>query len=164
MHINLSKITPEVENLLDLFYLGIINGAIFITEQDNETLKNKKTLKIIEKDGKKIVETYNGIKFNVETYVSGVCEAFVSYIHEMVENENFEDKVVVDIGSAIGDTPLYYASLGAKVFAFEMTKNNFDGMLQNLELNPKYEDKIIPIHAAIGKDGMVRQNKIAIEE
>jgi len=73
----------------------------------------------------------------------------------MIPNEDWKDKVVVDVGSSVGDTPLYYASMGAKVYAFEMTRENFDGMLRNLELNPKYADKIMPIHAAIGKDGII---------
>lgn len=153
--INMTDITPETENLLDLFYLGVVHGGIFITEDDTETLRNKKTLKITEKNGKKIVETYNGVKFYLDIFLSGVSEAFVGYTHEMTPNEDWKGKVVVDVGASIGDTPLYYASMGAKVYAFEMTKDNYDGLLRNLELNPQFTDNIIPINAAIGKDGLI---------
>lgn len=153
--INANKITPEVENLLDLFYLGLVHGGIFITDKDKETMTNRKTLKIMEQNGTKIVETYNGVKYHLDIFLSGVTEAFVSYIHEMNPNENWNGKIVVDVGASIGDTPLYYASMGAKVYAFEMTKDNYDGMLRNIKLNPQHADKIIPINAGIGKDGIL---------
>ena len=67
--------------------------------------------------------------------------------------DNWNDKVVVDVGAECGDTALYYANLGAKVFAFEPLKENFDKMIQNLSLNPEISKRITPINAALGEDG-----------
>ena len=52
------------------------------------------------------------------------------------------DKVVVDIGASIGDSPLYFASKGAKhVFAFEADVDTFNIALYNIARN-SYQDVI----------------------
>ena len=46
------------------------------------------------------------------------------------------------MGASIGDTPLYFASMGAsKVYAFEVDKSRFEIAEENIRLNGK--DKII---------------------
>ena len=71
-----------------------------------------------------------------------------------ITSEN--DKIVVDVGAECGDTPLYFASMGAKVFAFEPLKKHFEFFKKNMSLNPALSRKIIPINAAIGKDEQLK--------
>tara|TARA_B100000029_G_scaffold375885_1_gene370366 strand:- start:1880 stop:2962 length:1083 start_codon:yes stop_codon:yes gene_type:complete len=150
---DLTNLNQETKNFLDLLQGTILFGGTIITPEDNETILNEQTLKIYEKDGKRIVETFEGIKFYIENFVGGITETFVEGIHEIHDIENWDGKIVVDVGASMGDTPLYFANKGAKVYAFEISKRTYDEMIQNLELNPELKHKIIPVHAGIGKDG-----------
>ncbi len=152
----LTNFSKEDENLLILLYQGIKNGANFITQDSH--VKRGKTLKIIDVDGKKIVETYQGIKFYLELIHPGntIIETFIQDIHSISDKDNWENKIVLDIGAECGDTALYYANLGAKVYSFEPIKNNFNSFQENLKLNPNLSKKITAINAAIGRDGKVK--------
>lgn len=136
--------------LLALLDEGLRDGAYFIDEDHHDQMQYNKTIKIIQ--SKKIIETSDGVRFHLDD-IGATVEAFVRRIHDYY-SKDLNGKVVVDIGASVGDTPLYFAAKGAKVFAIEMTKNNFDAMLKNI--NPDLAGKIIPIHAAIGKDGTVQ--------
>lgn len=61
---------------------------------------------------------------------------------------------VVDIGANIGDTPVYFASLGAKhVYAFEPVPNIYQIALEHVKMNG-VEDRVTLINGAAGaKDG-----------
>ncbi len=152
----IKNLSYEDENLLELFFGSIKHGANFITD-DNVDMNNyrDKTFKILKHEGKKIIETPNGIKFYIDSIHPGnsIIETFVRKIHLMNPNLDFKDKVVVDVGAECGDTPLYFAGLGAKVFAFEPVKQHYDDMMRNISLNPKLSKNIIPINVGIGKDG-----------
>ena len=157
--IPISNLSHEDENLLELFCKGSIHGANFITENKMGDLDIRdKTIKIIQKDGKKIVETSTGIKFYLDSIHPEVTivETFVSNIHMINSHYKWSNKVVVDAGAECGDTPLYYANMGAKIFAFEPIKAHFDAMMRNISLNPELSERIIPINAAIGKDGPLK--------
>ena len=156
--ISISNLSHEGKNLLELFCKGSIHGANFITENKMGDLDIRdKTIKIIQKDGKKIVETSTGIKFYIDSiHPETIVETFVSKIHVINSHDKWSNKVVVDAGAECGDTPLYYASMGAKVFAFEPIKAHFDAMIRNISLNPELSERIIPINAAIGKDGPLK--------
>ncbi len=148
-YISPNNLTREDKSLLDLLDFGLKEGAIFIDKDHNSPIKNDKTIKIIQ-DKRSIVQTAEGIRFYLD--VSGaVVEAFVRRIHDQYSND-LMGKVVIDVGASVGDTPLYFASKGATVYAFEMTKTNYDGMLENLKLNPELAKKITPIHCGVGKD------------
>ena len=54
-------------------------------------------------------------------------------IHSINPKINWNDKIVVDVGAECGDTPLYFANMGAKVFAFEPLKKHFEFFLKELE-------------------------------
>ncbi|QXJ34886.1 FkbM family methyltransferase [Saccharolobus shibatae] len=69
---------------------------------------------------------------------------------------NIKDKVVVDIGASIGDSPIYFALNGAKkVIAFEPFPKIFTLARKNLEEN-HLQDKIVLVNAGCGYDGKVR--------
>jgi FkbM family methyltransferase len=148
-YISSKKLTREDKVLLDLLDFGVKEGAIFIDKEHSVPFKNDKIIKIIQ-EKRSIVETSEGVRFYLD--ISGaIVEAFIRRIHDQYSND-LSNKVVIDIGASVGDTPLYFASKGATVYAFEMTKTNFDGMLENLKLNPELSKKIFPVNCAVGKD------------
>ena len=157
--INLKQITNEEKNLIELLYLCSRDGTTFITDE-NFNLNNSrfKTLKIYKKNNKTIIETFSGIRFYLDSIHPGntIDECFIRDIHSIQHSDNFTGKIVVDVGAECGDTPLYYASLGANVFAFEPIIENFESMVRNISLNENLSKKIIPINAAIGKDGQLK--------
>ena len=149
--ISTNELSQEDRILMDLLYLGLKEGAVFLDKNNTTSIKNEKTVKIIQ-DGRAIVETSEGVKFFLDSINGGsISECFVRRIHDLYSND-LMGKVVIDIGASNGDTPLYFASKGASVYAFEMTESNFNYMRENLKLNPELAKKITPVHAAIGKD------------
>jgi len=157
--ISLKNQSREDQNLLELLFFATKFGATLITEKDID-LKDfrDKTFRIIEKDKKKIIETSEGIRFYIDSIHTGntIIETFVNKIHLINSHIDWKNKLIIDVGSECGDTPLYYANLGAKVFAIEPIKEHYDAMIRNLSLNPTLAKNITPINAAIGKDGILK--------
>ena len=153
--IHLEKLTYEDENLIELIFDAAKFSADFVTKKDID-FKNyrDKTIKIFKENNKTIVETSEGIKFYLDSIHPGntIVECFIQKTHLTNSLEDWKNKVVVDGGAEMGDTPLYYANLGAKVFAIEPIKEHFEAMLKNINLNPDLKNRIIPINGAIGKD------------
>ena len=118
--IALNKLSFENANLLELLHEGSKYGANFLTDIESSDIR-KQTYTIISENNKKIVITSNGIKFFLDSIHPGntIIETFIKEIHSINPKIDWNDKIVVDIGAECGDTPLYFASLGAKVFAFE---------------------------------------------
>ena len=69
---------------------------------------------------------------------------FIEYFSDYYSkfNINYENKVIIDIGSNSGDSPLYFASKGAKVYGFEPVKEYYNMSLENLKLNPNLSTSI----------------------
>ena len=59
-----------------------------------------------------------------------------------------EGDIVFDIGSHIGSFAVMAAKLGAKVYAFEPSKRNYDFLIKNIKLNHLEKD-IIPFNIGI---------------
>lgn len=156
-HVNLNKLSFEDENILELLFDAVRFGADFVTNNNSAIIRDKQ-FRIFEKNGRKVIETKNGIKFYIDSIHAGntIVETFVNKIHLIDSNTNWNNKIVVDVGAECGDTALFYGSLGATVYAFEPIKAHFDAMKQNLGLNPDISHRIIPINIAIGKDEMLR--------
>ena len=55
---------------------------------------------------------------------------------------DYKERCVIDIGSFIGDTALYFASNGAEVYGFEPVKKNYEYAFKLTELNPNIQSKI----------------------
>jgi len=151
--INVINPTLEEENLLELLVKASKKGANFIINDSKKSLREKE-IRIFEKNNKKIVETYDGIKFYLDSIhpSNTIVETFVEKIHLINSYERLENKIVLDIGAECGDTALFYANLGAQVYSFEPIKENFMALKRNLELNPNLAKKIIAVNAGIGKD------------
>ena len=155
--ISLKELSFEDANLLGLLHLGSKHCANFL---NNVTLPDirKQTYRIISENDKKIIITSNGVRFFLDSIHPGntIIETFVREIHSIDPKINWNDKIVVDVGAECGDTPLYFASMGAKVFAFEPLQKHFEFFKKNMSLNPILSEKIIPINAAIGKDEQLK--------
>jgi FkbM family methyltransferase len=77
-------------------------------------------------------------------------ETFLSDIH--FSDFNLENEIVIQAGGFIGDTALYYANRGAKVYSFEPDINSFNLALENIKLNPEFSKRIVMKNYAIGND------------
>ncbi len=153
--INLEKISNENVRLLELLREGIENGVSFIMK-NNFQIKDV-TIKISDVNNRKIIETSDGIKFFLDSSTPYILiETFIRKIHEINLEDNWRNKIVIDIGAECGDTALYFANKGATVYAFEPIKAHFDSMIENIKLNPNLSEKISPINAGIGKDGILK--------
>ena len=155
--IMLKKLSFEDANLLELLYFGNRYCANFLNEVTLPDIR-KQTYTITSENDKKIITTSNGIKFFIDSIHPGntIIETFVREIHSINPKIDWNNKIVVDVGAECGDTPLYFASMGAKVFAFEPLKKHFEFFKKNMSLNPALSRKIIPINAAIGKDEQLK--------
>ena len=155
--ISLKGLSFEDSNLLELLHEGNKHCANFLNDVSFTDIR-KQTYRIISENDKKIIITSNGVRFFLDSIHPGntIIETFVREIHSINPNINWNDKIVVDIGAECGDTPLYFASMGAKVFAFEPLKKHFEFFKKNMSLNPTLSEKIIPINAAIGKDEQLK--------
>jgi len=155
--IMLKKLSFEDANLLELLHFGNRHCANFLNEVTLPDIR-KQTYRITSENDKKIIITSNGIKFFIDSIHPGntIIETFVREIHSINPKIDWNNKIVVDVGAECGDTPLYFASMGAKVFAFEPLKKHFEFFKKNMSLNPALSRKIIPINAAIGKDEQLK--------
>ena len=155
--VSLNELSFEDTNLLELLHFGSRHCANFV---NNGTLSDirKQTYTINTENNKKVITTSSGIKFFLDSIHPGntIIETFVREIHSINPKIDWNNKIVVDVGAECGDTPLYFASMGAKVFAFEPLKKHFEFFKKNLSLNPTLSEKIIPINAAIGKDEQLK--------
>ena len=155
--ISLKELSFEDTNLLELLYEGSKHCANFLNDVSFTDIR-KQTYRIISENDKKIIITSNGVRFFLDSIHPGntIIETFVREIHSINPKINWKDKIVVDVGAECGDTPLYFASMGAKVFAFEPLKKHFEFFKKNMSLNPTLSEKITPINAAIGKDEQLK--------
>ena len=148
----------EDENLIELLFKGSKKGANFIDGENIEYGLREKQIKIYEKNGKKIVETSEGIKFYLDSIhpSNTIVETFIEKIHQISSLERLENKIILDIGAECGDTALFYANLGATVYSFEPIKDNFEALKRNLSLNSEIAKKIIPTNVAIGENKILK--------
>lgn len=101
-----------------------------------------------------VAELPNGVKFYINGFSPIIfAETFLYDTH--FTNFNLENKSVIQAGGFIGDTALYYASRGAKVFSFEPNIYSFDMGIKNIELNPPLKENIVFRNIAIGHDGEI---------
>ncbi len=82
-----------------------------------------------------------------------LAETFIWDVHFV--GFSLAGKAVVDGGAYVGDTALYFAKLGAAVFAYEPDPENFARLQANLDLNPDLRKQVTIRNAALGPDGEV---------
>ena len=104
-----------------------------------------------------IVELEN---FKVVREECGIfAEEFCEYPYEFKNMEN--GKIILDIGSNVGDTALDFASKGLTVYGFEPVKELYELSLKNVGLNPHLNDKINIFNYAVSyKKGTISIDKM----
>lgn len=101
-----------------------------------------------------IITTPNNIKFYIKNFDTLVfSETFLSDIH--FSDFNLNNKIVIQAGGFTGDTALYYAFRGAKIYSFEPDINSYNLALENIKLNPGLSKNIVMKNYAIGNDGEI---------
>lgn len=101
-----------------------------------------------------VLTTPNKINFFVKNFDPLIfAETFLYDIH--FTDFNLDGKVVIQAGGFTGDTALYYASRGAKVFSFEPDPFSFRQAIDNIGLNPKFSGNIVMKNFAVGNDGEI---------
>lgn len=82
--------------------------------------------------------------------ISGLTEVFHDNIYDWLP---VLGRIVVDIGSNVGDTPIYFLSKGAsKVICIEANSDRYSVSLINIALNGMH-DKAVMINKCCGKSG-----------
>jgi hypothetical protein len=114
-------------------------------------------------DGQTIVSLPMGFKFMIPDE-----NAYQIYSHVLDEIFNMkvygdpglEGRSLIDIGAAAGDSSVYFAALGAEVYAFEPQPELFKLLLSNIKLN-KFESRIHAFNERIsGVSGLFTLERI----
>ncbi|MDG6999787.1 MAG: FkbM family methyltransferase [Nitrososphaerota archaeon] len=129
----------------------LINGVSFPV--DEEQFINNKYRALLMENGwsvsEGLISSPTGIRFPYSSDLRNVYEIFVEKIYDV----NCKGRDVVDIGASIGDTPMFFASKGARViYAFEPVKQAFDAALENFRINGV--TNVILVNAPIASDKM----------
>ena len=87
-----------------------------------------------EEGGRRLVTTNNGIKMYLPADYSNVLDEI--YLRGAYGKSKLEGRPVIDIGSSIGDTSLYFLTRGAYiVYGFEIDRERFLISQDNIHLN-----------------------------
>lgn len=104
----------------------------------------------------KIIISQSGIKFYLDSIIPGLFK--ITFIQEMYGKigTNFSDMKVLDVGANFGDSSLYFARNGAKVYTIEPAKANFEALKKNVLLNNEFN---LPFfNLAVGPIGKLNIN------
>jgi FkbM family methyltransferase len=135
----------QLANLVALISYGIRFGFL-VTNDWKPPIADFVTI------SEELVAMPDGSKFHldkIDPYI--IVETFFLRIHDIPD---LRGKVVVDVGAAFGDTPIYFARQGATVYAVEPVNHAF--LVSNLALNPEIKDRITPVNLAIGTVGTLK--------
>lgn len=100
------------------------------------------------------LRTPEGIRFCLDSLEPGIfAETYIHQIHFF--GFDLKGKAIVDVGGFVGDTALYFAYHGAKVFVYEPDPMNHSLLLRNLRLNPGLADHITVWNKAVGVQGSI---------
>lgn len=100
--------------------------------------------------GKALAFPYDGDRYGTMV----VLKQF--FIDEPYAGLDVAGRDVVDIGSSIGDTPIYFVLKGARrVLAFEPYPATFERAKENVSLNG-FEDKVVLLNEGAGASGWMR--------
>ncbi|MEM3794879.1 MAG: FkbM family methyltransferase [Thermoprotei archaeon] len=98
------------------------------------------------------ITTPSGIRFTLDSLDPLIfAETFIHEIHFV--GFDLRGRIVLDVGGYVGDTALYFAQKGAKVYVYEPDPINYAKLQRNLELNPELSRLIVARNEAVGLDG-----------
>ncbi|KUK01840.1 MAG: Methyltransferase FkbM family [Methanobacteriaceae archaeon 41_258] len=87
--------------------------------------------------------------------LSSFFETFVEEPYHVPSTD--KDKIVIDIGGNVGDTALYFANKGYRVYSFEPIPEVYQVALKNIKLNSHLADKITFVNKAVNsKEGRAK--------
>ena len=134
------------------------NGKIFEVNPELASLytfllKNS-NIKDIDIENNEISFIFKGYKLKfVEPEKGDLIGVFVNEDYKFL---NPKDAIIIDIGANIGDSSIYFCVEGAKkVIALEPYPYTFKLLSENINING-CADKIMPLNAGYGKDGVIR--------
>ena len=131
-------------NIKNLFYFSLLDGVL-LSNKNKRGYWNYKN---------NIITTPQDIRFHIKSFDELIfAETFLYDIH--FSDFDLRNKVVIQAGGFTGDTALYYAYRGAKVYSFEPNPESYNLALLNLKLNPKLNKNIVLKNFAIDKDQIV---------
>jgi FkbM family methyltransferase len=100
------------------------------------------------------IVTPSGLRFSLESLHPLIfAETFLYDIHFC--GFHLGRQLVVDVGSNVGDTPLYFAQQGARVVGYEPDPDNFRMLSDNVQRNPTLAGQIQLHPEPVGEDGEV---------
>jgi 16S rRNA G966 N2-methylase RsmD len=146
--VEISKRNPQVVNKLSdgfdfkgsLTWLqNSTNFDIFYEELYKRYLEDN-GFKYQTDQGNTIVTTPSGLRIvMIPPYSFVLDEVFIMKVYG---EPKLNRRIAIDIGASIGDSPLYFSSLGAaKVYGYEVDRKRFETALKNTEMN-NLNDKI----------------------
>lgn len=133
-----------------LFYLGVNSSTNVIFRNGARIFLNRETLAhyvssrrlffagtklTIESGGRWYLQLSNGLRFFIRPigdHSGSLCEIFLDKCYEQ---HDLKGKVVIDVGAGIGDSSIYFASLGAEVYAFEPLLDSWEFARSNIKVN-----------------------------
>jgi FkbM family methyltransferase len=98
------------------------------------------------------IKTTTGISFYIDSLEpETLVETFGLQLHEKLEAK--KGATMLDAGAYFGDTALYFANMGFKVYSIEPNPINYAALVKNLSLNPSLAKHITAHQVAVGKEG-----------
>jgi hypothetical protein len=138
-------------NLIPSTTLRFRNGKkVFLSKSNYQEFREELFKQYLEdqgfsysfRDGRTLVKTNTGLKLIILPDYSNVIDEV--YVSNAYRAANLSGRTVIDVGASVGDTALYFASLGAsRVYAFEVCESRYKIAQENILLNGM--DKIINI-------------------
>jgi len=147
-----SRITVTRSFLFKLFFLAYSHGLFPVRADSNALVLNNGFrvgietqdifIELLRNRGWNVVNEYlekDGIKYK---RLGGFASIYDMY-EQRVYDIGVQGRVVVDVGASIGDSPIYFAYMGAKkIIAYEPSPIRYKFALMNILLNPDLQQKI----------------------
>lgn len=136
VHLRKNNLKIKINNIKTINYLMDVIRSNDINEnfiQYMQKYDSENEIIDITKD----IKIYNPRFYELNIVFS---EYFLDYYSDFPID--FNNRVIIDIGANSGDTALYFALKGSKVYAFEPVKDYYEMALKNFELNPKLSENI----------------------
>jgi hypothetical protein len=114
-----------------------------------------------ERHGRPTIQTPTGVEMILLHDYSNIIDEI--FVRKAYGADRLEKRVVIDIGASLGDSSLYFASIGAsKVYGFEVDPDRYDLAIQNIHIN-NLNDTICLFNQAARSDlvfKLIEENKL----
>jgi hypothetical protein len=88
----------------------------------------------VESNHRKMIHTNSGIKMYLLPYYSNAIDEI--FLRKVYGDKRLEGRSVIDVGASIGDSSLYFATLGSScIYALESDPSIFQIALENIRMN-----------------------------